>query len=158
MPMRWNRTRIASLLLMLALAGCDSGVITHDEVRASELVVDFFSSLKSAEGINMAYEWSDDRYKKKVKLADFVQIVASLRAKNARAEIRLTGYETFGAQEIFVVYAASETLEGELYFKISLTGTKNKDYYLLHFDVADAEFAKNGIYVDFDRSITIKGV
>ena len=93
--------RICALTLLLMLVqGCNTGVVVHDQTRAAELIVDFLSSLKSVEGIELAYAWTDDRYKQETTAAEFTRIVARIRNLNQGAEIRLTGYETIGPVEL----------------------------------------------------------
>jgi hypothetical protein len=146
------------LVVLLLVAGCSSGVATHDAYRAAELVVDFFTGLKSSEGTRLAYAWTDDKYKQEVPFEEFSRIVAFIRETNRGAEIRLVGFEVFGRRETFVVYANSKTGETEMHFKLTLAGTKNQDYYLLALDVDDSAFAKTGIYREYPESIVIEGV
>jgi len=151
--------RIFALTVLLMLAqGCDSGIVVHDQSRAAELLVDFLSSIKSAEGIQLAYAWTDDRYKQETTEAEFTRIVARIRNLNQGAEIRLTGYETVGPVEIFNIYASSSPAEGKLYFRFVLSGSKAHDYYLLNLDVHDAKFSQQGIYRDFADAISVDGV
>jgi hypothetical protein len=110
------RTLALTLILLLA-QGCSSGIVVHDQYRAAELIVDFLSSLKSAEGIQLAYAWTDDRYKQETSASEFVRIVARIRNLNQGAEIQLTGYETFGPVELLNIYASSGTGESRLYFR-----------------------------------------
>ena len=149
---------IALYLLLLLVAGCSIGITVHDEDRAAELVVDFLSALKSEEGRHLSYDWTDDKFKEEVSFAEFSRIVSSLRQKNQGADIRLTGYETFGSREAIVVYANSEIGEGMLYFKFNLVGTKIKDYYLLGLIMNESSFDRKGIYRDYGQSIVISGV
>ena len=146
------------LVVLLLVAGCSSGVTTHDAYRAAELVVDFFTGLKSSEGTRLAYAWTDDKYKQEVSFAEFARIVAFIRKTNGGAEIRLVGYEVFGRIDTLVVYANSKTGEAETHFKLTLAGTKNEDYYLLALDVDDSAFAKTGVYREYSESIVIEGV
>ena len=148
----------ASILAVLLLVACSIGVTVHDESRAAELVVNFLSSIKTATGINPAYEWTDDEFKAEVPLNEFLQSISTLRSKNSGAEIRLVGHETFGPEEVLIVYAESVTSNGSLHFKFSLVGTKHKDYYLINFDVNDVGFPKKGIYREYGKSIIIHGV
>ncbi len=148
-----------SLLVgLLLVAGCSSGVATHDAYRAAELVVDFFTGLKSSEGTRLAYAWADDRYKQEVPVEEFFRIAAFIREANGGAEIRLVGFEVFGRKETLVVYANSKTGETEMHFRLTLAGTKNQDYYLLALDVDDSAFAKTGVYREYPESIVIEGV
>ena len=149
---------ICLLLPVLLLAACSAGITTHDGTRAAELTVDFFSSLKTDQGVQTAYDWTDDSYKKETSLARFKKLVASVRSKNSGADIRLLGYETFGSREMIIVYAISERDNKELHFKLSLIGTKLKDYYLLDFKTGTDDFGKDGIYRDYEKSIIISGV
>lgn len=146
------------VICLLLLSGCSSGVIVHDQFRAAELVIDFLTSLKSKPGIKLAYEWTDDRYKKKTSLAQFSEIIALVRGRNLGADIQLAGYEVFGAKEKIVLYAISETQGGKMYFRFSLSGSKSMDYYLMKFDTSDDGFAKRGLYREFEESIVIEGV
>ena len=148
----------ALLVVLLLVAGCSSGVATHDAYRAAELVVDFFTGLKSTEGTRLAYAWTDDRFKQEASFDEFSQIVAFIRKTNGGAEIRLIGFEVFGRKETLVVYANSKTEAAEMHFKLTLAGTKNKDYYLLALDVGDSAFAKTGVYREYPESIVIEGV
>jgi hypothetical protein len=151
--------KIFALTLLLMLAqGCDTGIVVHDQTRAAELLVDFLSSLKSAEGIQLAYAWTDDRYKQGTTDAEFARIVARIRNLNQGAEIRLTGYETIGPMEILNVYASSSPAEGKLYYRFVLSGSKSSDYYLLNLDVKDAKFNPEGIYREFADAISVDGV
>ncbi|MCP4335526.1 MAG: hypothetical protein GY785_22985 [Gammaproteobacteria bacterium] len=145
-------------LFLLLLVGCSIGITVHDENRAAELIVDFLSALKSSEGIHLSYEWTDNKYKEEVTFDEFSQIVASIRGQNQGADIRLTGYETFGADEAIVVYADSDIDTGKMYFRFGLVGTKPKDYYLLNLTINDSEFDKTGINKDYDQTIVIQGV
>jgi len=150
-----------SLTLHLALfliVGCSIGITVHDENRAAELIVDFLSALKSSEGIHLSYDWTDNKYKEEVSFGEFSQIVAFIRSKNQGADIRVTGYETFGADEAIVVYANSDVGDGKMYFRFGLVGTKPKDYYLLNLNVNDSNFDTTGIYKDYGQSIVIQGV
>ena len=72
----------ALAFLLFVTAGCSIGVTVHDEDRASELIVDFLSSLKTDQGIQLAYDWTDDRFKKEVSPDKFAQIVSTIRQKN----------------------------------------------------------------------------
>ena len=148
----------ALLVVLLLVAGCSIGITVHDEDRAAELVVDFFTGLKSREGIRLAYAWTDNKFKQEVSFDEFSRIAAFIRKRNQGAEIRLVGYEIFGVQETLIVYANSETSEGKIYFKLTLVGTKTRDYYLLALDVDDAAFARTGIYKEYRQSIVVEGV
>lgn len=148
----------ASLVTVLLFVGCSSGVIVHDQTRAAELIVDFLTSFSSKEGVKLAYDWTDDQYKTDVSFSEFSQMVSAVRNYNLGAPIRLSGYEVFGAKETMVVYANSQTTEGPLFFKFSLVGTKERDYYLLDFETRTSGFEKNGIYREYGNSIVIKGV
>ena len=150
--------RHSLLVVLLLVAGCSSGVATHDAYRAAELAVDFFTGLKSREGTRLAYAWTDDKYKQEVSFDEFSRIAAFIRKTNGGAEIRLTGFEVFGRKETLVVYANSKTGETEMHFKLTLAGTKNQDYYLLALDVDDSAFAKTGFYSEYPESIVIEGV
>lgn len=151
--------RVFALTLLLMLAqGCNTGIVVHDQTRAAELLVDFLSSLKTAEGIELAYAWTDDRYKQEISAAEFARIVARIRNLNQGAEIRLTGYETLGPVEILNIYANSNAGDGKLYFRFVLSGSKSSDYYLLNLDVSDAKFIQEGIYQVYPKSIPVDGV
>ena len=145
-------------LILLLLVGCNIGITVHDQDRAAELIVDFLSALKSSEGIQLSYDWTDNKYKEEVSFDEFSQIVASIRSKNQGADIRVIGYETFGADEAIVVHANSDIGAEKMYFRFGLVGTKPKDYYLLNLNVNDSEFDKTGIYKDYGQSIVIQGV
>lgn len=147
-----------SSLLFLLLVGCSTGITVHDEDRAAELVADCLAAFKSDEGIHLAYEWTDDRFKEEVPLSEFSKIVSSIRNKNRGADIRLVGYEIITSREAIVVYANSKTDEEEIHFKFILAGTKHKDYYLLNLSTNDSGFNKNGIYMEYRQSIIVKGV
>jgi hypothetical protein len=148
----------ALTVLLIMAAGCSTGIVVHDQTRAAELIVDFLTSLKSAEGIQLAYAWTDDRYKQEITAAEFTRIVARMRNLNQGAEIRLTGYETIGPVEILNIYASSSTDQGKLYFRFVLSGSKSSDYYLLNLDVNDSTFSQQGIYHAFAKSIAVSGV
>jgi len=145
-------------LFLLLITGCSTGIVVHDEVRAAELVVDFLSGFKSDNGKQLSYEWTDDGFKEDVSSREFSSIVASIRNKNQGADIRLVGYETFGAVETIIVYAMSAVSEERMYFRFILAGTKSSDYYLLKLDVKDSEYRKKGVYNDYDRAILVLGV
>ena len=145
-------------LLLLLAVGCSTGITVHDDVRAAELIVDFLSALKSEEGMQLSYDWTDDRYKENVSFVEFSRVVASLRSKNQARDIRLSGYETFGTREAIVVYANSGNGDEKLFFRFVLAGTKIKDYYLLALSIDDEEFDKKGIYGTYRQSIVIEGV
>jgi len=145
-------------LILLLVVGCSIGITVHDEDRAAELIVDFLSALKSSEGIHLSYEWTDNKFKEEVTFDEFSHTVAFIRSKNQGADIRVTGYETFGAEETIVVYANSDISAGKIYFKFVLVGTKPKDYYLLGLNFNDSKFDRTGIYRDYGQSIVIQGV
>ena len=145
-------------LVLFLIVGCSIGITVHDENRAAELIVDFLSALKSSEGIHLSYDWTDNKFKEEVSFDEFSKIVAFIRSKNLGADIRVTGYETFGADEAIVVYANSDIGDGKMYFRFGLVGTKPKDYYLLNLNVNDSKFDTTGIYKDYGQSIVIQGV
>ena len=147
-----------TVIIILLLAGCSSGVIVHDHIRAAELVVDFLSSLKSEADKKLAYEWTDDKYKQEVSFAEFNRIVAEIRSKIRGADVNLTGFEVFGSKETLNIYASSDADEGKIFFKFSLVGSKSNDYYLIDLITNDTEFDKNGIHREFGESITIQGI
>jgi hypothetical protein len=149
---------VAQLLLLPFLVGCDIGITVHDENRAAELVVDFLSGLKSEKGRQLAYDWTDNSYKDEVSFGEFTRIVFFIRDKNKRADIKLVGYEIFGPEETINIYASSEVAESKMYFKLSLVGTKHKDYYLSNLNTNDSEFKKNGIYRAYRKPIIVQGV
>lgn len=151
-------TKHSLLVVLLLAAGCSTGIIVHDEDRAAELLVDFFTGLKSSEGTRLAYAWTDNKFKQEVSFDEFSRIAAFIRSRNQGAEIRLVGYEVFGPRETLIVYANSKTSEGKMYFKLTLVGTKTRDYYLLALDIDDAAFAKTGIYQEYRKSIVVEGV
>ena len=152
------KTAIPLLILALLLPGCSTGVVVHDELRAAELIVDFLSSLKSDEGIELAYAWTDDSYKEEVSAAEFVRTVARLRYRNRGAEIRLLGYEIFGPVEVINVYARSSVGEDQLFFRFILTGTRSKDYYLLSFAIAESDFDRQGVYREYRKPVSVSGL
>ena len=149
---------IAVVLLGLLLAACSTGVVVHDQDRAAELLVDFLTAIKSDEGIQLSYDWTDDKFKEEITFSEFSRIVASIRMQNRRADIRLRGYEVFGPVELIVVYADSQTADATIYYRFVLVGTKIKDYYLLDLFVDDKEFEKEGVYRDYGQTIVVKGV
>lgn len=154
-----SKTKLSALAIVFLLSGgCSTGVIVHDQTRAAELVVDFLSSLGSDQGIRLAYDWTDDRYKKEVSFAEFSRIVSSIRGRNRGADIRLVGYEIFGAKEALVVYASSVVGKDRMFFKFSLFGSKTSDYYLLNLNVSNTGFSKKGIYREYGQSIIVEGV
>jgi hypothetical protein len=154
-----KRMRGSTLFLFLLLiVGCNTGIIVHDQSRAAELIVDFLSGFKSDEGRQLSYDWTDDGFKEEVSRSEFSRMVFSIRKQNLRADIRVVGYEVFGPVETIFVYANSEVDEGKTYFRFILVGTKTKDYYLLNLDTSDSEFAKKGVYSEYEQSIIIQGV
>lgn len=154
MPVR----RTFALLALALLAACESGVVVHDSARAAELVVDCLTSFKSRQGIQLAYDWTDDQFKEDVSFNEFSQLVAALRDVNQGAEIQLAGYETFGPKEVIAVYARSQVDDDPVFFKFTLVGTRPKDYYLLDLSISDSRFDKIGIYREYLQSIVVKGV
>ncbi len=150
--------RFAIYLLVMFATGCDPGIVVHDKERAAELIGDFLTGFKSANGTRLAYEWTDDKFKDDVSLNEFKGMVSLLRAENNGADIRLVGYEVFGPVERMAVYASSKLSEGSMYFKFILVGTKTKDYYLLNLDVKHSSFGKKGIYQEYEQPIVIEGV
>ena len=151
-----NKFRL--LLAVLFLAGCSIGITVHDESRAAELVVDFLSSIKTASGIKTAYEWADDRFQGAVSFEEFSQSISFLRSKNSGADIRLTGFETFGAKEVIIVYADSQAATGSVHLKLTLAGTKHKDYRLIDYAISDIEFPRGGNYKKYGKSIVVRDV
>jgi len=147
-----------SSLFFLLLVGCNIGITVHDEDRAAELVTDCLTAFKSNEGIRLAYEWTDDRFKEEVPFSEFFKTVSSIRNKNQGADIRLVGYEIIRSRESIIVYATSEIGEEKMHFKFILAGTKHKDYYLLNLSTNDSGFNKNEIYKEYRQSIVVKGV
>ncbi len=151
------KTFALTLFLLLA-AGCSTGIIVHDEVRAAELIVDFLTGIKSEEGMKLSYAWTDDRFKQEISEADFSRIVYRLRRINQGAEIQLVGYEVFGPVELINIYASSKQSDGIMYFRFVLTGSKSKDYYLLKFDIDDSQHSPGGIYNEFRQPVSVDGV
>ena len=145
-------------LFLLLIAGCNTGIIVHDHSRAAELIVDFLSGFKSGEGRQLSYDWTDDGFKEGVSPAEFSRMVASIRQQNQGADIQLRGYEVFGPVETIIIYARSQVGAGKMHFRFILVGTKTKDYYLLSLDTSDTEFAKKGIYNEYEQAIIIQGV
>ena len=145
-------------LFLLLIAGCNTGIIVHDQNRAAELIVDFLSGFKSEEGRQLSYDWTDDGFKEEVSRAEFSRMVYSIRVQNQGADIQLRGYEVFGPVETIIVYASSQVGAGEMHFRFLLVGTKTRDYYLLSLDTSDTEFAKKGIYNEYEQAIIIQGV
>ena len=145
-------------LFLLLIAGCNTGIIVHDQSRAAELIVDFLSGFKSEEGRQLSYDWTDDGFKEGVSLAEFSRMVYSIRQQNQGADIGLLGYEVFGPVETMIVYASSQVGAGNMYFRFILVGTKTKDYYLLSLDTSVSEFVKKGIYSEYEQAIIIQGV
>ena len=148
----------ASSLFFLLVVGCNIGITVHDENRAAELVADCLEAFKSNEGVHLAYEWTDDKFKEEIPFSKFSKIVSSIRNKNQGADIRLAGFEITGSKEKIVVYANSKTSEGEIYLKFTLTGTKHKDYYLFNLSINDSGFTKNEIYKEYRQPIVVKGL
>lgn len=148
----------ALLLLLLLTTGCSTGIVVHDEARAAELIVDFLSALKTDEGIELSYAWTDDKFKERVSASEFWRMVAIIRERNEGARIRLGGYEIFGPVETINLYASSAAAAGKLYFKFILVGSKAKDYYLLNLDVNESGFEKKGRFEKYRRTITVEGV
>jgi len=146
------------LLLALLLPGCSTGIIVHDQDRAAELTGDFLNALKSDEGIDLSYAWTDDRFKEAVSREQFARVVARIRNRNQRAEIKLTGFETYGPVELISVYADSRVGNGQLFFRFTLTGSKSKDYYLLDLKTDSTEFTKEGRYHEYQQPLLIDGV
>jgi hypothetical protein len=145
-------------LFLLLIAGCNTGIIVHDQNRAAELMVDFLSGFKSEEGRQLSYDWTDDAFKKGVSPAEFSRMVASIRKQNQGADIQLRGHEVFGPVETIIIYASSQVSAGKMYFRFLLVGTKTKDYYLLSLDISDTEFPKKGVYNEYEQVIIIQGV
>ena len=148
----------ASSIFFLLVVGCNIGITVHDEYRAAELVADCLEAFKSNEGIHLAYEWTDDRFKEEMSFRAFSKIVSSIRNKNQGADIRLVGYEIIRSRETIIVYAFSKISAEKMHFKFILAGTKHKDYYLLNLSTNDSEFSKNGIYKEYRQSIVVNGV
>ncbi|MDH3220795.1 MAG: hypothetical protein OEO19_14780 [Gammaproteobacteria bacterium] len=148
----------ASFLFILLVVACNTGIAVHDGGRAAELVADCLAAFKSNEGIHLAYEWTDDRFKEGMPFSEFSRMVASIRNQNQGADIRLAGYEIIRSREAIIVYADSKLSEEKMYFKFILSGTKHKDYYLLDLRFNDSGFNKKGVYKEYRQSIVVKGV
>ena len=119
-------------LFFLLVVGCNIGITVHDEDRAAELVADCLAAFKSNEGIHLAYEWTDDRFKEEMPFSEFSKIVSSIRNKNQGADIRLVGNEIIISKEANIVYAKSNIREYKMHYKFILAVTKHKYYYLLN--------------------------
>lgn len=145
-------------LFLLLIVGCSTGIVVHDQIRAAELIVDFLSGLKTDEGRQLSYQWTDDKFKQEVSPGEFSRMVFALREQNQGADIQLNGYEVFGPVETIFVYASSAVGEAKMYFRFILVGTKTKDYYLLKLETSDSEFTKKGVYGEYEQSIIIQGV
>ena len=152
------RPFVLLLMLVLLLPGCSTGIIVHDQIRAAELIGDFLNALKSDEGIDLSYAWTDDRFKEAVSREQFSRIVARIRNSNQRAEIKLTGFETYGPVELISVYAHSQVGSEHLFFRFTLVGSKSKDYYLLDLKTDSTEFTKEGRYLEYQQPLLIDGV
>lgn len=152
------RILLSCLLLVALLPGCSTGVIVHDQHRAAELVNDFLTAIKSDEGIDLAYAWTDDQYKQTVTRSQFARIVARIRYQNQLAEIKLIGFEIYGPVEMMSVYAMSETDKKQLFFKFTLSGSKASDYYLLDLKTSNKEIDKKGHYQEYQNPRLIDGV
>jgi len=150
--------KLTVILILLLAAGCSTGIVVHNEARAAELIIDFLTALKSTEGIEQAYAWTDDRFKQEISADEFRRIVARLRNQNLGAEIRLNGYEVFGPVELFNVYASSSPEQGKLYFRFVLTGSNATDYYLLKLDVSESGFSREGTYRAYRDALSIDGL
>ena len=148
----------ALILFLLPAAGCNTGIVVHDQHRAAELIVDFLTGIKSDEGMKLSYAWTDDKFKQEISEAEFSRIVYRLRRINQGTEIQFDGYEVFGPVELINVYASSRQSDVIMYFRFVLTGSKSKDYYLLKFDLDDSQYSKEGIYNEFRQSILVGGV
>ena len=148
------------LPLALMLSACDPDIIVHDETRAAELIVDFLDALKSPEGIELAYAWTDDRYKETTSRAEFGRLVAEVRRRNAGADIALTGFEVFGPVETMAIYARSMGADQvPVYFRFILSGSKTHDYYLLQWHADESAFKTEGIYHDYPApQVVVAGV
>ena len=153
-----NMRALAFTLFLLIFAGCDTGIVVHDEARAAELIVDFLTALKTDEGIELSYAWTDERFKQDVSASEFAQLVALIRNKNMGATIQLQGYEVFGPVELINLYANSETSSGKIYFRFVLVGARSSDYYLLNLDIDESDFKKEGVFREYQQSISVKGL
>lgn len=153
-----NMRALAFTLFLLIFAGCDTGIVVHDETRAAELIVDFLTALKTDEGIELSYAWTDDRFKQEVSASEFAQLVAFIRNKNRGATIQLQGYEVFGPVELINLYANSETSAGKIFFRFVLVGARSSDYYLLNLDIDESDFKKEGVFREYQQSISVKGL
>jgi len=148
----------ATFLFLLLLAGCNTGIVVHDQARAAELVVDFLSGFKSDDGVELSYAWTDDKFKEKVSADEFARIVSSIRSKNQGADISLDGFEFFGPVEAITLHASSQSSAGKIWFKFKLVGSRSKDYYLLELETGDAAFAKEAAYREYAQPIMVHGV
>lgn len=146
------------LLFALLLLGCDPGITVHDQVRAGELVVDFLSSLDSPEGLRLAYDWTDDRFKQDMTFEEFVRWIAFVRERNAGADVHLVAFEVFGPVDRINVYAHSAGKLDKLYFRFDLVGNKVRDYYLLELRVDEAEQRQDGIYRKYEQPVVVPDV
>jgi hypothetical protein len=150
--------RFAIVLVGFFIIGCSIGFTVHDEDRAADLVVEFLNNFKTNSGIQSAYDWTDEKFKERVSFQGFTQMVKSIQAESKGADIHLIGYETFGTEEIFQIYATSENSDRKLHFRFALVGTKSKDYRLYNMSFNDKEFEKKGIYKEYAKSNIIGGV
>ena len=150
--------RLRYLLIVVLLLGCDAGVTVHDQIRASELVVDFLSSLQTPEGLRLAYEWTDDRFQQEMTFDEFASWMAAIRERNASADVQLVAFEVFGPVDRINVYASSVGKIDPLYFRFTLVGNKVLDYYLLELRVDDSEQREDGIYRKYERPVTVPAV
>ena len=152
------KRRLRFLLIALLVLGCDPGVTVHDQVRASQLVVDFLTSLRTPEGLRLAYEWTDDRFKENMSFDEFSGWMRSVRERNAGADVQLVAFEVFGPVDRINVYANSIDRLEKTYFRFDLVGNKVLDYYLLDLRVGDSEQRQDGIYRKYERPVVVPDV
>ena len=146
------------LVIILLLSGCSVNLTVHDEDRAAQLVEKFLMDIQTTNGANVAYEWTNEQFKKSVPRDRFDELINKVRQFNSGAVIKIVGYETLGTEEVIIIYGISKKERNNVFYRFTLLGTKTKDYSLLNINLRDTEHKKGGLYREFAKPVEVLGV
>jgi hypothetical protein len=148
---------IIFVLLILTLLGCDIKASQHNENDISEISKVFLNALFIEKNIDKAYSLFENEFKISVPKIPFQESIANAHKGILPTNFEIYDYETYSGEEFISVFAKTTNYKDEMFYRISLGGTKKKGYKIVGIHLSHQEIPPKGNRRSLIEKLTIKG-
>ncbi|MCD4718552.1 MAG: hypothetical protein K8S13_01645 [Desulfobacula sp.] len=150
--------RTSCIFVLLTLIACSSNIARHNYLVAGDVSKQYFQHLFLNENYTVAYEMMHGNFKKKFSQAQLEELLIKTHDGSIPKQFEIMEYEIYSGQEFISVFINTKNQNPNYFYRVTLTGTKDKGYLIAGFHISTSQIAAEGKRLPYDPIIAISEV